>query len=214
MAMRCTTGGKRPKIFGDPNINTRSRRDFVNKPLVVNFFAGPGAGKTTLAASVFSELKWCDINCEFATEFAKDLTWEERFNALENQFYVFGKQFHRINRLIDKVDVIITDSPLLLSIVYKPEWINDCFDKVVLDTFSRFNNLNFFVDRVKQYNQEGRIQTEEEARKIDNAIETLLLKNDIPYYAIDGERSSVDFVIAKIFGRLGKNLKNQNKGEE
>ena len=39
---------------------------------MVNFYAGPGSGKSTMAAAIFSRLKWKDVNCELVTEFAKD----------------------------------------------------------------------------------------------------------------------------------------------
>jgi len=45
------------------------------KTIVVNLFAGPGAGKTTTMAGLFSKLKLDNIVCEMATEFAKELTW-------------------------------------------------------------------------------------------------------------------------------------------
>ena len=53
-------------------------------PIVCNFFSGPGAGKSTLAAATFARLKMLNVNCELVTEFAKDKTWEKNFTALSN----------------------------------------------------------------------------------------------------------------------------------
>ena len=53
-------------------------------PIVCNFFSGPGAGKSTLAAAVFAKLKMLGVNCELVTEFAKDKTWEKNYTALSN----------------------------------------------------------------------------------------------------------------------------------
>ena len=44
--------------------------------LVVNLFGAPGAGKSTGAAYIFSQLKMAGINAELVTEFAKDKVWE------------------------------------------------------------------------------------------------------------------------------------------
>ena len=67
-----------------------------SNPLIVNFYAGPGAGKSTMVAHTFAELKWRGINCELVTEYAKDKVWEKSFETLENQFYVSAKQYHRL----------------------------------------------------------------------------------------------------------------------
>lgn len=64
--------------------------------IVVNFFGGPGAGKSTTSAHLFSLLKMSEINCELVTEFAKDLTWSESVKMLGFQPYVFGEQAWRI----------------------------------------------------------------------------------------------------------------------
>ena len=85
------------------------------KPIVLNFFGGPGTGKSTGAAYVFALLKMAGVNAELVTEAAKDLTWEEAFKNLRDQPYVFGKQAHRLFRCADMVDIIVTDSPIFLS---------------------------------------------------------------------------------------------------
>lgn len=49
----------------------------VGIPLVINMFGGPCTGKSTTATAVFSLLKMHDVNIEYTSEFAKDLTWEK-----------------------------------------------------------------------------------------------------------------------------------------
>lgn len=41
--------------------------------LVINFFGGPGCGKSTMASRLFSELKSKGVKCEYVTEYAKDV---------------------------------------------------------------------------------------------------------------------------------------------
>ena len=89
--------------------------------LVVNLFGTPGTGKSTAAAYIFSRLKMHGINVELVTEYVKDMVWEENKTCLNNQPYIFGQQSYRLSRCADKVDVIVTDSPLLLSILYNPD---------------------------------------------------------------------------------------------
>ena len=100
---------------------------------VINLFGEPGAGKSTGAAYIYSQLKMRGINVELVTEYAKDKVWEENTVVFKNQAYIFGKQFYRISRCEDKVDIIITDSPLPLSIIYNQnENLTENFDKTVM----------------------------------------------------------------------------------
>ncbi len=173
------------------------------KTFLCNLYAGPGTGKSTTMAGVFSELKWRGVNCEMAPEFAKEKVWEESTKILGNQIYVFGKQLHTLYRLQGKVDVIITDSPLLLSIIYgKNE--GEPFKNLVLDVYNRFNNLNIFLRRHKKFNPSGRLQTEDEAKEIDERIQQLLMANNISFNELDSGKETVQKIVDSIIAIIGK----------
>jgi hypothetical protein len=142
--------------------------------IVANLFAGPGVGKSTTAARVFSELKLKGVNCEMALEFAKDKVWEESFKTMDDQIYIFGKQFHKIWRLRDKVDVIITDSPLPISIVYDKE-NSESFHKLIMEQFNKFANFNYLLERGGEYQTEGRYRQKRKRRKLIKLLRGFLM---------------------------------------
>ena len=178
----------------------------TKKPLVINLFGAPGAGKSTGAAIVFAELKKRGINAELVTEFAKDKTWEGNATALGCQEYVFGKQSYRLARCRADVDVIVTDSPLPLSLLYVKDsalTADDAFQKVVMNVFNSYNNLNFYILRVKPYNPKGRNQTEAESDALNGPLQTLLAENKIPYCCIYGDDTGYAEIVQRIVERLG-----------
>ena len=171
--------------------------------IVVNLFAGPGVGKSTNAAKIFADLKMKGVNCEMALEFAKDKVWEESFKTMDDQIYIFGKQFHKIWRLKDKVDVIICDSPLPISIVYAKE-NSEPFHALIMEQFNKFKNLNFYLKRSANYQSEGRIQTEEEAKKIDDVVRNVLVDNKIPFVTLDIDNAA-NSIVEIVLDELDKN---------
>ena len=161
--------------------------------IVINLFAGPGSGKSTTCAGVFSKLKLAGINCEMALEYAKDKIWENSLDVLNDQIYVFGKQLHRLNCLKDKVDVIISDSPILLSSIYNKEESN-YFDDLIVEQFRKFNNINYYVVRDESFDMTGRIHNHEESLEKDNQIKALLNKYDISYKMVY-KHNSTDTIV-------------------
>jgi len=151
--------------------------------LVINLTGGPGTGKSTLSANLFANLKMTGIDVELAPEYVKDLVWEESFKKIENQIYIFGKQHNRLYRLRNKVKVIITDSPLLNSIVYY-NGNNPHFEPLVIWEFKDMNNLTLYLERSFEYVQNGRMQDIEGAKKVDKTYKSLLDKYDIDYISI------------------------------
>ena len=177
----------------------------MNKPLIINFFSGPGAGKSTTAAALFTLLKLHQgIECELVTEYAKDLVWEERHHTLNNQNYVFSQQHHRIWRVAQKVDIVITDSPFLLGNIYNRENTTDKFKAHVLEEFNSYNNLNFFIERKKRYVELGRNRTESEAKKIDAFIKGYLSENNVYFYPITGDLEGINVALLTVLKELGK----------
>jgi len=177
--------------------------------IIVNLVAGPGAGKSTTAAGTFFELKQAGVNCELVTEYAKDLVWGRTTTTLGNQIYIFGKQYHRLWRLLDQVDVVVTDCPLFLSLYYgKRE--SETFKALALETFNSMDNMTFFLARQKRFNPAGRMQNEEQARLIDAELLKLLLEHDVDFDRIDADAAAPkiirDYVMEELErrGRAGE----------
>ena len=175
----------------------------MKKPLVINLFGAPGAGKSTGAAYIFSELKQRGINAELVTEFAKDKTWEGNFLALSCQEYVFGKQSYRLARCREDVDVIVTDSPLPLAIIYNTSpALGTSFNQVVLNVFDTYDNLSYYVTRVKGYNPKGRSQTAAESDALGEDIKHMLEYHRIPYEEIEGDKDGYKYILGRAFIKL------------
>lgn len=170
--------------------------------LVVNLFGGPGTGKSTTAAGVFSELKQRGFNAELVTEYAKDRVWDKHFAALDNQIYIFGKQYHRIHRLLGQVEVIVTDAPLLLSLYYGDKNTPESFKQLVRDIHGRLINMNVFLNRKKEYNPVGRMQTEEQARDVDGYLGKILDSEKVNYIRVDADRSAINKIADIVDERL------------
>lgn len=153
---------------------------------VINLFGGPGCGKSTMAAGIFHRYKEQNISIELVTEFAKDLTWSQRWKCLDCQPYIFGEQVYRIERLIDKVDYIVTDSPFLLSAIYMKSKYPESFRTAIVDIYNSFDNRNFLLERLKPYHENGRTQNKSAAVAIDEKIEKFLVDNSIPFTRLSG----------------------------
>lgn len=172
--------------------------------IVVNLLGGPGCGKSTFASSIFSELKWRGINCELVTEYAKDKVWEESFKAIDNQLHVLGRQSYRQYRLKGKVDIVITDSPILISLLYSKYERHKSYEfkKVAVDEFNSYNNMNYFIKRNDNYESEGRLQSLEESKVIDNNILNIMTDFNISYNTISYNKDNVEVIVEEIISKL------------
>lgn len=158
----------------------------MKETLVVNLFGGPGVSKSTNCALTFGKLKVQGVNAEMASEYAKDLVWEERHKALDFQPYICAKQMYRVHRLLGKVDVVLTDSPILFGLIYAKD-IHIGWEEWLVDTFNEWNTLNFRLIRDLEhhpYNPKGRLQTKDEAQEVDAQVDRLLRRYAIPHIPV------------------------------
>ena len=173
--------------------------------ILINLFGAPGAGKSTGAAYIFSKLKMHGVNAELVTEFAKDKVWEESKAVFNNQAYIFGKQYFKISRCADKVDVVVTDSPLLLSLVYNNDPVlGEEFNNLVRKVFNSYNSRNYYLQRTKEYNPVGRFQNEAESDQIGDKILNLLNDEGIYFVSTTGDTAGYDSIVEDILVLLDR----------
>lgn len=158
--------------------------------IVINAFAGPGAGKTTSCLEVAEKLKKQGFVTEYVQEYAKELVYDNNFIMLdghyEHQFAILNEQMKRINRLYGKVDFIVTDSPILLNNTYLNEDKNtevySAYSDSVNKLYGLYNNFNYFVERdTSVFEKEGQIHNLEQSIAIDNELKNMLHNNQIDF---------------------------------
>lgn len=183
----------------------------MRKTIVINFTGGPGAGKSYMALRVTSNLKARRVSCEYVPEFAKDLVYEERKGELGDQLYVLAMQNHMLKRVKDKVDVIVTDCPIILSMYYNEAtgsaYTPDIFNDLILDAYKKYDNIVYNIIRNHPYVREGRYQTEKESDIASAKIKEVLDKNNIKYESMLCSEENAD----KITDRICEILKIYNE---
>lgn len=175
----------------------------MEKPLIINIYGGPGVGKSTFRARLFTELKYRGVICEESPEYAKDKVYEESLTTLSNQIYVFGKQHHRLFRLLKQNDVVVCDSPLLNTLLYDSD-NNKELRALVVSEHHKMNNYDILLVREHEYQQTGRYQNEEEAKKLDDEIENILIDNNVIYQKNSSSPENAKKIAEDIIGRISE----------
>jgi len=174
---------------------------------IINLFGGPGIGKSSIASGLTYKLKKKHITCDNPYEFPKALAWDENHSAIQDQLYVLANQHRGIVKSFGKVDYIVLDSPIILSLVYRSVYQgtsypatlynSEHFDKLVIDIHNQYDSINILLERSDDgvHNDKERYQSLEESRKLDYEIEKVLLKNKIPYFSVDVNEQTVKNIL-------------------
>jgi nicotinamide riboside kinase len=181
------------------------------KPIVINICGGPSTGKSTLAAGIFSKMKKIGYNVEYVQEYAKDLCYEDNFSVVSDQIEVSSEQLRRMRRLVNKVDIIITDSPLLLGIIYSKELNPYLIPMLLWEYDNTFESITYFLERGDLvYQPHGRFQTEEQAKTVDQSILKLLTEYNISHKSIlrKGAKKNILNDISKLLQPTLETLKD------
>lgn len=172
-----------------------------------NFFGGPGSGKSTTAAWLFSEMKRDQYSVELVLEYVKSWATMKRPVNKFDQIYLFGKQNQYEYRWISHgVKNIITDSPTFLSSVYAKKYFGDEMSRHLLELNKLYDDehpsVNIFLKRNdKPYVQEGRYQNKEQSQEMDVLILESLQNYDANnLYVVDWDNAELIKEIVNKYG--------------
>lgn len=189
--------------------NKKNMKKKINKKqaIVINLAGGPGCGKSILASDVFSALKRKFVECELSSEYIKRKIREDARKVVQNQIYIFAKQQFQLFGMKDNVQVIITDSPLFFSSVYD-ETKCKALKQLIMKEYNGYKNLTYLLKRSKvvPYEQEGRYQDLEGAKKVDRKVKKFMEKNDIKYKTLKGiDADSLEVIVKDALKSIRKN---------
>lgn len=176
---------------------------------IINFIAGPGVGKSVMTSLLFAKLKISGYNCEIVPEYAKQLVWTEEFELLNNQYHVSYYQNKLLSALLNKTQFIITDGCLLHGLVYNMVNPHNTSDTAktkvaILNWFKSYSNINIYLERNPHidYENAGRIQTQDEARHLDNLLKYQLFDNKIDYKSFESNEENIPKIIEYIQSKI------------
>lgn len=162
---------------------------------IINIYGGPGIGKSTAAAYIFAKLKMAGIKAELVTEYAKDKVWEECASAFKCEYYINGMQAYRIARVFGKVEVIVTDSPILLGAIYASEKDVHVRTASILEDKKYKDRFDVILKRDFAYEPEGRKETEDEAIAIDKKVVEILEETHTMNMAIHNNEVALNTIV-------------------
>lgn len=160
---------------------------------VINFCGAAGAGKSTAAYGLATEMKERYLEVELIDEYAKRLVLAKAAHMLSDQLSVLADQNSRMyfaSQPGNGLDYVVTDSPLFLSAFYVPDFYPASFKPLVLDLFNQYDNLNIFLERNHRYNPKGRLQTEKEADADAERMKQFLSDNGIEFHVMKAGRQA------------------------
>jgi len=175
--------------------------------VVINLIGGPGVGKSTLAAELYAKMKQYNMKVEMVREVAKDWAWEGREITAFDQIAIIGEQIKRESMLFDKVDYIITDSPILLGSFYFDYNHDQRFMNQMVKDYYKYSEtenvkfLNFVQDRFGTYEEDGRFESKQEAEDIDDALILYLAAEGYTYENLDDRylgSTRANFIITRL----------------
>ena len=150
---------------------------------VVNLIGGPSIGKSTCAAYLYYLFKKDGKRAELVRECVKDWLYEGKSVGSFDQLYFLGEGIRRETVLYNKVDYVISDSPVLLNLAYARKY---CSKNIVNSVEMMINafyvqasseghrHVDVLLKRTHDYVEKDRYETKEQALEIDKNLTSIL----------------------------------------
>jgi hypothetical protein len=99
----------------------------------------------------------------------------------------------------DSVEVIVTDAPLLNSILYGER---GALDALIIEEYEKFENINILLERKIEYEKSGRYQDEDTAKKIDTEALEMLKRCNVPYFTYTFSQEDREKIVSHVKERV------------
>ncbi len=157
----------------------------------INIYGGPGVGKSTLAARIYSDLRRRLSSIELVQEVVKQYVYAGRTLKPWDYVHIFGQQFEAEHLPLSAgVKTIITDSPLFLQCIYADRCDSPVYEPLVdicrmFDKEYSVMNLLVLHSKATPYETLGRWQDKDGASKVGKIIKDALDTHLIDYIPIN-----------------------------
>lgn len=188
----------------------------MKKTLVVNLYGSSGSGKTTTSMLLTAAIKNADIaetfggpdmgdlTVELVREEAKRYAWAGTPITASLQQNIGATQVMLEQELLGKVDILVTDSPVLLSPFYEKlhlgtevglGMVRNHIDKC---RTSGHDELNIFLNRNKPFVSAGRYETEEQSDEVSVKMADYLTDVPMTFLAMEETKDRVGYILGII----------------
>lgn len=151
--------------------NNKKQLDTVN----FSFYAPPSGGKSTTARIFAALLKLNNQSTELVDEVPKEMVWNEEYDRLSDQMFIFSQQNRKLNNLQGKYKFTVNDSPLDIQHLYaKMNKMPKEFHSLIDYYHKQYHTVDIWLNRKHKYQQVGRVQTEEESNNIGKQIKDFM----------------------------------------
>jgi len=164
--------------------------------LLVNFVGAPGAGKTTMMAGAYFEMKISGWDVECIHEVSKERILENDQFTLSNEILMFAEKLRRALRL-NNIDIALTDCSLRQSAYYAEGQFGCLGEQFFREVSDKFDNIYVIVDRTHAYVPEGRMD-EVSADIAGRTIIEDIKSSGAAYIEVSGHRLSLPDILSFI----------------
>jgi nicotinamide riboside kinase len=148
--------------------------------IVINFYGASCSGKSTIAAGLYATMKVKGYHTELVREYVKKLAWRDSAPNKWDQIHFLGQQINSESDLYNKVDYIITDSPILIVPFFEEHLLSKQITKNAALDFIKYAEddgikyLHFWLSHPDNFDQRGRFETKEESNAIAKKMKDYL----------------------------------------
>lgn len=166
---------------------------------VINIIGGPGSHKSLYSSAIVLNLHLRHKTVETIPDYAKSLVWQKDFEALRNQYLIAQQQYRMLSVLEGQVQYLVTECSLAQLLYYNETYPDNICDiaktrKQILAWYKEFDNINVFVlrDSERPYVRSGRLQDEEQARKVDTELRGCLQREGLKVITLAPSPSALE----------------------